>query len=191
MKSNLVLFNYLRPTVFIKNIMDVNLFSLRRSGVKYIFCDLDNTLIPHFTSLPNATCTKFANDVKNNDIKLIIISNNKKYRVETFCNLINVDDFIYNAKKPLVGKIKKIMEKYNISPEDVIFIGDQFITDIFVANRLSIKSILVLPLVESSKTGIKNFIIFLLERFIYRHISLSYKLNVDIEGDLKVGYDII
>ena len=191
MKSNLVLFNYLRPTVFIKNIMDVNLFSLRRSGVKYIFCDLDNTLIPHFTSLPNATCTKFANDVKNNDIKLIIISNNKKYRVETFCNLINVDDFIYNAKKPLVGKIKKIMEKYNISPEDVIFIGDQFITDIFVANRLSIKSILVLPLVESSKTGIKNFIIFLLERFIYHHISLSYKLNVDIEGDLKVGYDII
>lgn len=191
MKSNLVFLNFLRPTVFVKNITDVNLYSLRRSGVKYIFCDLDNTLIPHFTSLPNTTCAKFAHDVRSNDIKLIIISNNKKNRVETFCNLIDVDDFIYNAKKPLVGKIKKIMEKYNISPDDVIFIGDQFITDIFVANRLSIKSILVLPLVESSKTGIKNFIIFLLERFIYQHISLSYKLDIDIDDNLKVGYDII
>ena len=190
MKIDLVFLNYLRPTVFIKSITDINLFSLRRSGVKYIFCDLDNTLIPHFTSFPNATCTKFVNTVKANDIKLIIISNNKKKRVETFCNMLDVDDFIYNAKKPMVNKIKKIMEKYNISPEDTIFIGDQFIIDIFAANRLSIKSILVLPLVESSKTGVKNWLISILEKFIYRHISLSSK-DILTDSDLKVGYDII
>lgn len=183
--------NFLRPNIFLKSIDNININTLKKLGVKYVFCDLDNTLVPHFTKMPNSNCIKFINNLKENGIKVIIVSNNSKKRVETFCNLIDVDDFIYKANKPLIYKIKKILKKYNIEPEDVIMIGDQFITDIVVANRMNFKSILVLPIVDSVEQKFNNIIVAALEKLIYRYIAHLNILEANNPEITKDYYEFI
>lgn len=183
--------NFLRPNIFLKSIDNININTLKKLGVKYVFCDLDNTLVPHFTRMPNSNCIKFINNLKENGIKVIIVSNNSKKRVETFCNLIDVDDFIYKANKPLIYKIKKILKKYNIEPEDVIMIGDQFITDIVVANRMNFKSILVLPIVDSVEQKFNNIIVAALEKLIYRYIAHLNILEANNPEITKDYYEFI
>jgi HAD superfamily phosphatase (TIGR01668 family) len=88
--------------------------------------------------------------VREHDIKLVIVSNNNKKRVDTYVSKLQVDGAIANAKKPLKRKIIKVMDQHNMQPNEVIFVGDQFITDIWVANRIGSKSVLVLPLIEQN-----------------------------------------
>jgi HAD superfamily phosphatase (TIGR01668 family) len=95
-----------------------------------IICDLDNTLAPHFSRLPTRRVIDFCKKVREHDIKLVIVSNNNKKRVSTYVGKLQVDGVIPNAKKPLKRKIIKMMGQYNVEPNEVIFIGDQFITDI-------------------------------------------------------------
>lgn len=190
MKINFSYLNYFRPNLFLKSIQDINVYSLKRSGIKYVFCDLDNTLVPHFTSLPTSMCFQFVNLLKQYDIKMIIISNNSKERVERFCDNLDITDFIYKANKPFTRKIKKMMKKYAISNDDVIFIGDQFVTDIWVANRLGIKSILLLPIVDSISNNFSNIITYLLDKLIYRYIAHENLLNSN-DNMIKENYDYI
>ncbi len=194
MKTSFSYLNYLRPNLYLKSINDINIYALKRSGIKYVFIDLDNTLVPHFTKLPNSSSIKFVNELKANGMKVIICSNNSKKRVEQFCNLIDVDDFIYNSQKPFVRKIKKMIKKYDIHPEDSLMIGDQFITDVWVANRLGFKSILVLPIIDSNRNQDKqssNFIISIIEKLIYKYIAHTNFLENQDATFIKDNYDYI
>ena len=102
-----------------------------------MICDLDNTLVPHFNKFPNKYVFDFINKIKREGLLIIIASNNTKKRVTTFVNQlqkkISVDGFLYNCKKPFTRKIRKEIGKFNITYNDVVVIGDQFITDIFLA----------------------------------------------------------
>ncbi len=188
------LFNYIRPNMFVKSIDDINLSLLKKLGIKYVFCDLDNTLVPHFTTIPTKSSIDFVNRLHEYDIKLIIVSNNSKKRVEKFCMLFNPDDFVYNAKKPLLTKIKKMIKKHNIDLDDAIMLGDQFITDVWAANRLGIRSVLVLPIIRSTNKNIykdeKNFLLRFLENYIYKKIQLTNVLS-EIIDKMVDEYEIL
>jgi HAD superfamily phosphatase (TIGR01668 family) len=95
-----------------------------------IICDLDNTLSPHFTRLPTRGVIEFCQNVRNAGIKLTIASNNHKKRVLAYTNKLATDEVMPNAHKPLKHRIMKMLKKFNLHPSEVIFIGDQFITDI-------------------------------------------------------------
>jgi predicted HAD superfamily phosphohydrolase YqeG len=68
--------------------------------------------------------------VQENGIKLAIVSNNTKKRVLAYTSKLQPDEIIYNAKKPLKRKISKMITKLDLEPDEIIFLGDQFITDI-------------------------------------------------------------
>lgn len=171
--------------------MDINPLYLKKMGIRYVFCDLDNTLVPHFINLPIKSVMKFLNDLNQYNIKFFIISNNKKERVEKFCIPLSPDDFIYNAKKPLLRKIKSMMDKYQINRDDAVMIGDQFIIDIFTANRLGIKSILVLPIINPYHYNYHaNFIIRFIEKYIYKKLQLSNDL-INVSNELINKYEIL
>ena len=77
-----------------------------------IICDLDNTLAPHFTKTPTAMAINFVNEAKEQGFVFVVVYNNTKKRVSEFCKKLNVDDFVYNAKKPFLRKTKKIIDAY-------------------------------------------------------------------------------
>ncbi|WP_027124041.1 YqeG family HAD IIIA-type phosphatase [Mycoplasmoides pirum] len=184
MKNKNSFLNYFRPSIYLENFDKLNLFALINQDINVLFCDLDNTLVPHFSRKPNNRVISFLNKVKNHGIQVWIISNNSKKRVVEFCDTLKksniINGYIWNAKKPLTHKIKKHMKKNRILSENVIFLGDQLITDIFVANRLGCKSILVHPLMEvvyDLNTGNRK-LQSILESMIYSKLEQNNFLNI-------------
>ena len=135
------------PFAFAKNVYEIDIDFYKKLGADTIICDLDNTLEAFYTPNPTEQALELIQKLKNSGLRVIIISNNRRKRVETYCKNLNCD-FMYSTRKPLVYKGKKFMKKFNIVPEKTIYIGDQVFTDIVFANRLRLKSVLCDNLVE-------------------------------------------
>ncbi|MDE6476917.1 MAG: HAD hydrolase-like protein [Mycoplasmoidaceae bacterium] len=88
-------------------------------------------------------------------------------------------------------KIKKVIKKYHVKPEEVLFIGDQFLIDIFCANRFGAKSILVFPLTDVKYRIQKNKLLSMIEKKIYEKISLNNIITNSLENQSLDSYEII
>lgn len=184
------LLSYFKPSIFVQNIDDIHIDSLKLQGFKMVICDLDNTLVPHFTRTPTIKVINFIKQIRAQNLKFIIVSNNTKKRVKEFCKNLDIDDYVYSAMKPTLFKLKKIIAKHNIKLEDVIFIGDQIITDVWVANRLNCKSILTLPLVGSYSSK-KGWLINFIDKYIYMYLQNKNLLNNNEELKIEELYEIL
>lgn len=182
--------NYFRPNIFVNSIEEINIDNFRQQGFRMVICDLDNTLVPHFTKIPTKQALDFVKKIQEQGLLFIVVSNNTKKRVSEFCNILRPNDFVYNAKKPFIGKVKKIMHKYNVNKEDIIFIGDQVVTDIWVANRIQCKSILTLPIVSSAKEK-NGWLLNLLDKYIYKYLQHNNMLNDKEELEIEDMYEIL
>ena len=147
--------------------------------------DLDNTLVPHYTRFHNKDVLNFIKKVQDAGIEFVIMSNNVKHRVEVFSNKIGIKEWYSNARKPFKFVVKKILQKRNIKPSEVIIMGDQIIMDILVANRLKTESILVQPLI-SSAYEMSKFNLFL-EKWLYKNLE---KNNILKQSDF-IKSDIV
>ena len=85
-----------------------------------------------------------------NNIELIIISNNKGPRVSKYSNSLGVR-YLSKAGKPFPFKIRKYMRTNKIKPEEVIMVGDQLMTDIKSGNGAHIKTLLTEPIVDEDQ----------------------------------------
>ena len=161
--------NYFKPTIYVRSFRDVNVQQLKRQGIKLFISDLDNTLVPHFTRLPNKQVLDFFDKLRAADIEIAIMSNNTQKRTGTFARKAGVEEFYGGSRKPFKTIAKKIMAKRDIEPSEVIIMGDQIIMDVLVANRMKWESILVQPLV-STDYKMSAFNMFL-EKKIYKNLE--------------------
>ncbi len=182
-KKNLITFkksiyNYFKPSIYISHFTDLNLDALQKQGIKLFFCDLDNTLVPHYKIMPTAETLKFIETVKNKGMTFVLLSNNFSKRVNKFAEKANITYYFSMVKKPLTQVVRKFMKEHNFKTSETIIMGDQLITDIFMANRLQIESILVMPIVSTDKK-INSFNRWV-ERLIYKKLG---KNNILIKGE--------
>ena len=96
------------------------------------------------------------------------MSNSPKWKVEPFKNILLVDACFF-ALKPKKDKYLEIMNLYKYKTSEIACIGDQLLTDIWGANRMDFKSILVNPL--TNKDNSVTIINRLLEKIIYNNLS--------------------
>ena len=75
-------------------------------------------------------------------IETCLISNNKEPRVKPFADAVN-SKYIFDAHKPSKKNYIKAMEIMGTNEETTLFLGDQIFTDVWGANRVGIKSIMV------------------------------------------------
>lgn len=183
------LLTYFKPSIFVESIKDIHVNNLKLQGFKMVICDLDNTLVPHFTKTPTMTVINFIKQIRDQGLMFVIVSNNSKKRVKEFCKNLEIDGYIYSAMKPTLFKIKKFFRKNNVKLDDVIFIGDQVITDIWIANRLKCKSILTLPLVGS--TNKKGWLISFIDKYIYMYLQNNNFINSNDELKVEELYEIL
>ena len=94
------------PDIYQKSIYDINYNKLKKSGIKCILFDLDNTLVPYTTKEPTKQVKDLFAKIQS-DFKLIIMSNSGKNRLRPFKQDLNVD-VAYSSRKPLKKKYKKI-----------------------------------------------------------------------------------
>ncbi len=164
-----LIFNYFKPSIYVRSFKDVNISQLKRQGIKLFICDLDNTLVPHYTKLPNKNVINFIAKIRDVGIEFVIMSNNTKNRVRLFAQKAGVENWYSNAKKPFKKIAWKIIQKHKFLPSETIIMGDQIILDILIANRLKCESILVQPLVSTDYK--MNWFNIFLEKVIYKKLE--------------------
>ena len=138
------------PFAHAKSIFEIDLTFYQKLGIKYVFADLDNTLDSYKQPTPTEKAIKLKSDLERLGIELIIVSNNTGARVQKYSKELGVRHFSSLAK-PFSFKLKKIMKRANIKPEDVVMIGDQTVTDISCANGAKVKSILTDKIVKEDQ----------------------------------------
>lgn len=133
------------PDIYAQSIYRINYDKLKKNGIKLVVFDLDNTIAPVDVKVSTNETFDLMFKIKDLGLKPIIMSNSKKERVEPFRNHLEIDSCFLSCK-PLSKNYKKIMKVYNVKNEEVACIGDQFLTDVYGANKMGMTSILVNPI---------------------------------------------
>ena len=129
------------PKMYQKDIFHIDYNLLKKKGYKIIIFDLDNTIGKVKDKICDIDTAKFLNEL-NKEFIVIIASNSRKKRVITFCEPLEFGKF-YFCLKPLSIVLKKIKKKYNIDYKNMVIVGDQLLTDMFLGNRFKLLTILV------------------------------------------------
>jgi len=148
------LLKHFLPNQHVKSILDIHPKDLQEKGIKGIITDLDNTLVEW--DRPNATprVIKWFEEMKKNQIKVTIVSNNNEKRVKSFSDPLDIA-FIFRAKKPLSLAFHRAAKQMNIKKEETVVIGDQLLTDVLGGNRGGFHTILVVPVAQTDGIATK------------------------------------
>ena len=162
----------LYPNAHLNNVREITTNFLQNNKINALILDVDNTLIDYDKNLPEETI-KWAKELKNNNIKLYILSNtNKKEKVKKVAEKLGIE-YMYFAKKPLKSGFKKVQEKLKESSQNIAVVGDQIFTDIVGGNRCKMFTILVEPIAE------KDIWITMVKRPLENAIKRKYHKNID------------
>lgn len=162
----------LYPNAHLNNVREITTNFLQNNKINALILDVDNTLIDYDKNLPEETI-KWAKELKNNNIKLYILSNtNKKEKVKTVAEKLGIE-YMYFAKKPLKSGFKKVQEKLKEPSQNIAVVGDQIFTDIVGGNRCKMFTILVEPIAE------KDIWITMVKRPLENAIKKKYHKNID------------
>ena len=162
----------LYPDAHLNNVREITTNFLQNNKINALILDVDNTLIDYDKNLPEETI-EWAKELKNNNIKLYILSNtNKKEKVKTVAEKLGIE-YMYFAKKPLKSGFKKVQEKLKEPSQNIAVVGDQIFTDIVGGNRCKMFTILVEPIAE------KDIWITMVKRPLENAIKKKYHKNMD------------
>ena len=163
------------PTIYKETVFDIDYIKLYDDGIRLILTDLDNTLVSYKDGEVNERLMKWLEARKSEGFEIMIVSNNSsEKRVKDFADKLNIE-YVAKAMKPLKGGFKKILKKASkkYSPNEIVAIGDQLMTDVFAANRMNYTSVLVRAIdrkTEKWTTRINR----LLESHVLKRIEKKY-----------------
>ena len=144
------------PTYHAKSVYDIDISFFKEKGYKYIFIDLDNTLDSYRALLPSERAIKLVESLKENDIELIILSNNTGERVGNYATTLGVKYFS-SVLKPFKRGVLKVIKEMGIKKNEIVMIGDQTVTDIAAANSSGLDSILTDKIVPEDQFVTRTF----------------------------------
>ncbi|MGP4107199.1 YqeG family HAD IIIA-type phosphatase [Virgibacillus sp. L01] len=136
------------PNEHVETIFDIHPALLRKKGIKGIITDLDNTLVAWDVKDATPEVIQWFEQMKEQDIKVTIISNNKQERVKLFSEPLDTP-FVFSARKPLSQAFKSAAKEMKLNKEEIVVIGDQLLTDVLGGNFAGFHTILVVPIVQT------------------------------------------
>lgn len=134
----------LKPTMYKKNIFDIDYQKLKEMGITCLVFDLDNTL----GLLDHKKCPKNTKKLLKKlqeDFLVLISSNNTKKRIAPYLKELGIGGVAWSLK-PSTRGLRKIKKEYHLKKKEMVMIGDQIVTDILSGKRFKIMTILVDPL---------------------------------------------
>ena len=145
-----------------------------------ILCDLDNTLTPAHSKTPVAASFDFVKACLELDFKFYIISNNHPERVQIVADELKVK-YHPSTKKPFGKRLLRFLKEEQLDISRCVIIGDQLLTDVWYANRLTLKSLLSEPC--SDKDLPITYINRHLDKILRRKLAKKSKLQPLEGGD--------
>ena len=133
-----------KPSMYRKDIFDIDYKKLKDKGIRCLVFDLDNTL----GLLDHERCPlKTRKLIKGlqKDFLIFIASNNYMRRIKPYMEDLGVGGVAF-CMKPSTRGLKKIQKNYGLKKKEMVMIGDQIVTDVLAGKRFHIMTILVDPL---------------------------------------------
>ena len=134
----------LQPCRMVRHITDLPPSFFAENGLEAIILDVDNTLTTHGNPIPAEGVPEWIGAVQETGVRMAILSNNTRQRVEPFAKRLGLD-FVSMACKPLSFGVTRACKRYGLRPKQVALIGDQIFTDILSGNVKGVCTILVEP----------------------------------------------
>ena len=134
-----------RPREYVASIFDVDYEKLKAQGIKVLFFDNDNTLMPFDQNIIPDDVKALFSALKQLGFSLYILSNGRKARVELITDQLDISG-ISRAAKPLLFGFLVLKRKCGVKCREIAILGDQMFTDVYCANRAKAYSILVKPI---------------------------------------------
>ncbi|MBO4452966.1 MAG: YqeG family HAD IIIA-type phosphatase [Clostridia bacterium] len=135
----------LRPDIAFYDVYSITPDVLAELGVKGVVFDIDNTIAPYEVETPTEKMRGFFDALKGAGIKMAFVSNNKGNRVMKFNEGLGLF-YVCKAGKPSPKGVRKCIEYFGLSKDEVIAVGDQIFTDCLSAHRAGIRFALVKPI---------------------------------------------
>ncbi|MFA4016559.1 MAG: hypothetical protein RUDDFDWM_001669 [Candidatus Fervidibacterota bacterium] len=137
---------YFLPDLYAKSVVEISPNLLCILGIKTVLIDLDNTLTPTGSWDIRDDVKMWLEQLKANGFNIYIVSNEvRSQRLTHIAEALGVL-YIAPAWKPRSSFVKRMLEKHGIGIKQTVMIGDQLFTDIFMAKRIGMFTILVEPM---------------------------------------------
>lgn len=134
------------PTFYTSTLFEVTPDFFQHQHIQYVCCDLDNTLAPFDEMTPRPKVKEWVKNLMDAGLTFLIISNNDEQRVQPFAASLGVD-YLAKTGKPFQDKLLIFLKQKGYPKDKVMIVGDQLLTDVWLANRLGMKSLFTEKLV--------------------------------------------
>ena len=134
-----------RPTMRYRRITEITVDDLRSLAVKGILLDVDNTLTTHYCPDLSDEVADWLAAVQAAGIRLTIVSNAKRYRVEPFAAKVGLS-CVWTAAKPLPFGFWRGIRRLGVKRRHCLAIGDQTFTDTLGAKLAGVRVVQLEPI---------------------------------------------
>ena len=135
----------LKPNIKLHGITDITVELLEQHDIKALLLDVDNTMSTHHGTVLTDGLMEWIAKMSDSGIKLMVLSNSKRFRIEPFAARIGLP-FISLGCKPLPTGYLRGVKALGEKRKNVAIVGDQIFTDILGGNIVGVKSILLTPI---------------------------------------------
>ncbi len=162
----------LKPKIKLDRVTDITVDMLRKRKIEGLILDVDNTLSTHHGQTLTDGLTDWLETMRQNGIRLTVLSNSTNKRLTPFAQKIGLD-FIQLGLKPLPFGFFRAIRALNLPKEKVATVGDQIFTDTLGGNIAGVTTILLTPILP--ETSLRFRFKRWLERGVYRlyHIETT------------------
>ena len=166
------MFEMFYPHTVAENVFKLDEKFYASNNIKGVIFDIDNTLVTSDTVTPPKEILEYFAFLENLGIKIAIVSNNYKERVEGFCKDLPYI-WVARAWKPFKKNLKKVQEEFGLDSKEICLVGDQIFTDIYGGLRMNFHTVLVTA-VGANET---KFVAF--KRIFEKAVMKEYAKNTD------------
>lgn len=136
---------FFKPHIKLDRVTEITVELLKRYEITALILDVDNTLSTHHGQVLTDGLEDWLIYMKENGIKLTVLSNSKRKRVEPFAAKINLD-FLSLGLKPLPFGYLRAVKALGEKRKNCAIVGDQIFTDIIGGNTVGVKTVLLTPI---------------------------------------------
>ena len=160
----------LKPDIKLHGITDITVEILNKFNIKALLLDVDNTMSTHHGQALTEGLLEWIDRMNKNGIKLMVLSNSKRKRIEPFAARISLP-FISLGCKPLPTGYLRGVRALGEKRKNVAIVGDQIFTDVLGGNLVGVKTVLLTPI--KPEDGLSFKIRRNLEKKIYKHYNIK------------------
>lgn len=143
----------LTPEYLFQDITHITPEFLRQQGIRALLLDVDNTLTAHGSQQLSQPVADWLEQMKAQGVRMVIVSNNLRRRVEPFARQLGLD-YISMGCKPLPGGLARARHLLGVRRGQVALVGDQLFTDRLAGWLYGIRVLVVHPMTRDIKKGI-------------------------------------